>query len=333
MTTEHLRQSDLPQEPTHETFFDRTITPIVQIRNPLVVHAFRQIDRGNFMPPGEEFRVYEDEIIPMGETSSMSQPSLMAVMLDFLELSGSEKVLEIGTASGYNAALLSLCAAEVHTIESDQELATTAQAKLQELRHAHVHVHLGDGAQGLPDQAPFDRIILTAAAREFPQLLFDQLKDGGVIVGPVGETQDYLKLAIGKKAGNTLTVQYSERVSFISLDTSEHGGWNEEAQAKERRYQLEESYIEVAYPWALNRNDLDRVLDEGDDLEPNPECLDILTKHGLTPEQFVNIFKKLGEPENRTRKLLSLHPESFEFLVNMALFTHPPKRDAGISSQ
>ena len=322
---------------TRGIFFDTKIRPIV--RNPLVADAFRRVDRMYFVPPSQEFLAYTNETIPIEYGSTMSQPTLMAVMLDFLDLSGSEKVLEVGTASGYNAALLSLCAAEVHTVEYNETLATKARVKLQELGYTNVSVYTGDGAQGIPDQAPFDRIILTATAREFPQLLFEQLIDGGIIVGPVGENLNTVRLAIGKKEGNILRVQYSGKVGFILLQSSEHGGWSEEAQAR-RDYILEESGIPVEYPEIpddigaqyYQNPDNDTLIDltgEVVDLEPKPECLEILIKHGLSPEQFMQIYRDKGMSDKKTRALLTLHPEPFETVVQMALFisTHSKGMD------
>lgn len=227
-------------DPSHarERFFNLKIQPIVQ--NPLVTAAFERVDRRKFIPVGYKDQAYMDFTISIKEGSSMSQPTLMAEMLDFLELTGSERVLEVGTASGYNAALLACCAATVFTVEHDPELAQKAQETLEELKYSNIYVQAGDGAKGLPEQAPFDRIILTAAAREFPQLLFDQLVDKGVIVAPVGETIGTQQLVIGRKKGNMLELKPVFRVGFVELQTSEHGGFSDEALTKKRTYEITE---------------------------------------------------------------------------------------------
>lgn len=203
-------------DPSHarEAFFFARIQPIV--RNPLVAEAFRIVDRKRFVPAGYKYLAYTDFIVNIGEGSTMSQPTIMATMLDLLELSGKERVLEIGTASGYNAVLLSRCAAEVFTMEYNPALAQKAQAVLAE--YTNVTVQVGDGAMGIPEQAPFDRIILTAAVKEFPQSLFDQLKDQGVVVAPIGEA-DVQQLIVGRKSGNEFQLRPVFNVRFVPLQT------------------------------------------------------------------------------------------------------------------
>lgn len=308
-----------------EVFFESAIKPIVQ--NPLVADAFQSVDRRNFIPPGTDDLAYTDRIIQMEAGSSMSQPTLVAVMLDFLDLTGSEKTLEVGTASGYNAALLAHCSREVHTIEYNETLAKKAKEKLQKLGYTNIYTYAGDGAQGIPEQAPFDRIILTASVREFPQLLFDQLKDGGIMVGPVGETKDTVKLAIGEKDVNILHLQRSETVYFVPLISTEHGGWTEEAQTKKRDYQIDESDVPIAYP-QIPEVDMDDIIYEVENLEPTPECLEVLSKYGLTQNQFVNMFEEMGQAPHKTKRLLSFNPEILDGLVQMAIFAYKSKNES-----
>lgn len=196
---------------------------------PLVRRAFRHVDRAAFAPRKYRKSAYTDEIIDLGEGSSISQPSLVARMVNLLELSGNEKVLEIGTASGYNAAVLSMCAREVVTVEYNRRLAGIAEKRLERFGYENVKVVTGDGALGFKDQAPYDRIIVTAAAREIPGELIRQLKVGGIIVLPVGKDMfAYKSLVVGIKTQNFLVFQNTLRVRFHPLISNAHGGWTEE---------------------------------------------------------------------------------------------------------
>jgi protein-L-isoaspartate(D-aspartate) O-methyltransferase len=123
---------------------------------------------------------------PIGYGQTISQPTVVAIMTEALELTGDERVLEIGTGSGYQAAILSLLAAEVYTIELVNELAEEARGRLRRLGYTNVHVRAGDGYRGWPEQAPFQRILLTAAPDVMPRVLPRQLAEGGVMVAPVG---------------------------------------------------------------------------------------------------------------------------------------------------
>lgn len=200
------------------------------IKNPLVLEAFRQVDRREFAPYRFKSLAYKDKIIPLNNHSSISQPMTTAVMIDHLFLTGKERVLEIGTASGYGAAVLSHCASEVYTVEYDNKLATKAARKLKELGYTGVQVHIGDGALGLAEKAPFDAIIVTAAARDIPKALEEQLAEGGRIVIPVGKDIWNLKLIVGiKYHGILFTKALVEGVHFFPLMSQEHGGWTAEA--------------------------------------------------------------------------------------------------------
>ncbi|MDP2965231.1 MAG: protein-L-isoaspartate(D-aspartate) O-methyltransferase [Pelolinea sp.] len=152
-----------------------------------VLAAMRAVPRHEFVPDQFLEEAYDDHPLPVGEGQTISQPYIVALMTSHLELTGKEKVLEIGTGSGYQAAVLSRLAKEVHTVERIPELASKAEATLKQFGYVNVIVHVGDGSLGWPEAAPYDRIIVTAAAPSVPVALTDQLKVGGRLIIPVGE--------------------------------------------------------------------------------------------------------------------------------------------------
>ena len=151
-----------------------------------VLAAMAEVPRELFLPPDQRRRAYRDGAVRIGEGQTMSQPWIVACMAQLLELDGSETVLEVGTGSGYAAAVLSLLAREVITIERYESLAVTAEQALHELGYDNVVVGVGDGSRGAPEHAPFGGISVTATARDQPpQALFDQLAPGAALVCPV----------------------------------------------------------------------------------------------------------------------------------------------------
>jgi protein-L-isoaspartate(D-aspartate) O-methyltransferase len=165
------------------------------VRDPRVLTALRAIPRHEFVPSEQRRHAYEDRPLPIGEGQTISQPYIVAVMTELLELDGSEKVLEIGTGSGYQTAVLAKLARAVWSIEIVPQLARRAEADLQRLGYANVHVRDGDGYRGWPEQAPFDAIIVTAAPGHIPEPLVAQLALGGRLVLPVGEvSQDLVRV-------------------------------------------------------------------------------------------------------------------------------------------
>ena len=155
---------------------------------PAVIEALRAVPRHRFIAgPVSMEEVYRDGPFPIGHGQTISQPTVVALMTDALRLTGHERVLEIGTGSGYQAAVLSRLAAAVFTIEVVPSLAERARAVLTALGHQNVRFRVGDGYLGWPEQKPFDRIVLTAAPREVPASLLNQLAEGGMLVAPVGE--------------------------------------------------------------------------------------------------------------------------------------------------
>lgn len=159
-----------------------------------VINAMKKTPRHRFVPKKIEKMAYSDRPLPIGEGQTISQPYIVALMTELLELKGKEKVLEIGTGSGYQAAILSQLAGECYSIEIVETLAYSAKAILKQLGYDNVLVKWGDGYQGWPEHAPFDRIIITAAPEEIPQKLITQLKVGGRMVLPVGKWNQELIL-------------------------------------------------------------------------------------------------------------------------------------------
>ena len=159
------------------------------IRDAAVLRAMREVPRESFLPPEMARLAYEDSPLPIEAGQTISQPYIVAYMIEALELSGKERVLEIGTGSGYAAAVLSRCAAEVYTVERIPLLADGARNRLQSLGYSNVKVLHADGTLGWREQAPYDAIVVTAGAPEVPAELLEQLGPGGRLVIPVGPSQ------------------------------------------------------------------------------------------------------------------------------------------------
>ena len=151
-----------------------------------VLAAMGRVPRELFVPPGLRDRAYEDAALPIGAGQTISQPYMVARICEALELKGEERVLDVGTGSGYQAAVLAELAAEVDTIERIPELGERARATLEQAGYGRVRVHVGDGSRGLPGRAPFDAIAVAAAAPDLPRTLYEQLEPRGRLVVPVG---------------------------------------------------------------------------------------------------------------------------------------------------
>src|SRR5262245_33664784 len=171
------------------------------IRDHRVLEAMRRIPREAFLPEEVDHEAYLDCALPIDCQQTISQPIIVAMMTEALQLSGEEKVLEIGTGCGYQAAILAELAAVVFSIERHAELAQQAKERLRELGYQNVLVRNGDGSLGWPEEAPFDRIIVTAAAEEVPPALWQQLREGGILVGPFGPPYDQALYAMHKIGG------------------------------------------------------------------------------------------------------------------------------------
>jgi protein-L-isoaspartate(D-aspartate) O-methyltransferase len=174
------------------------------------------VPRHLFVPEDLRKQAYQDRALPIAEGQTISQPFIVALMLQSLELSGDERVLEIGTGSGYAAAVLSMLAAEVYTVERWPALAEAAERRLHDLGYANVHVFAGDGTAGLPAYAPFDAICVAAAAPWTPQPLREQLGEGGRLIIPVGGRNEQLLLRMTRSGGEIRTERLSG-VRFVPL--------------------------------------------------------------------------------------------------------------------
>jgi len=174
------------------------------INCPRVLQAMQDVPRELFMPPDLTGDAYDDGPRPIGHGQTISQPYTVAFGVEALGLDGHEKVLEIGTGSGYAAAVLAQLAASVHTIERIPELAGTAAQHLQQAGITNVTVHTGDGSQGLLSEAPFDAIIAAAGAPSLPQNYSDQLSDGGRIVLPIGPMHQQSMMRFTKRSGRLI---------------------------------------------------------------------------------------------------------------------------------
>jgi protein-L-isoaspartate(D-aspartate) O-methyltransferase len=171
------------------------------IKDDRVLAAMARVPREKFVPADERGDAYEDGPLPIGFDQTISQPYIVAFMTEQLRLKSSDRLLEIGTGSGYQAAVLAELVANVYTIEIVEPLAKTAEATLQRLGYKNVHLRVGDGYQGWPEEAPFDAIIVTCAPDKVPQPLVDQLKDDGRMVIPVGERFAQQLYLLEKKNG------------------------------------------------------------------------------------------------------------------------------------
>lgn len=185
------------------------------IKDKRLLQAMRKVKRHLFMPFMYRVWAYEDRPLPIGEGQTISQPYIVALMTELLELQGNEKVLEIGTGSGYQAAVLAELAKEVYTIEILQPLAKRAERLLKTLGYQNIQVKRGDGFLGWPEHAPFDAIIVTCAPEEIPAPLTEQLAEGGRLVIPVGTHWQELKVV--KKAGTKQVITNVIPVSFVPM--------------------------------------------------------------------------------------------------------------------
>lgn len=192
------------------------------IRDSRVIEAFRKVPRHLFLDEALWPQAYDDHPLPIGEKQTISQPYIVALMTETLELTGKERVLEIGTGSGYQTAILAELAEEVYSIERIPSLAKRARKVLDNLKYANIIIRIGDGTNGLKEYSPYYGIIVTAAAREAPDPLLQQLDIGGRLIIPIGDeySQD-LKIYV-KEAEDTYTEDSLGGCRFVKL-IGEHG--------------------------------------------------------------------------------------------------------------
>ena len=189
-----------------------------------VLSAMRDLPRHLFVPPGLRAAAYGDHPLPIGSGQTISQPYIVAVMTELLEVGPQDRVLEIGSGSGYQAAILGKLAGEVWSIERLPEIAVMARQNLAKVDAGNVHVVAANGTLGLPDRAPFDAIIITAGTPSIPQPLFDQLADGGRLVAPVGG-RELQFLVVYTRQGDEIIHRSWGAVCFVPL-IGRHG-WEE----------------------------------------------------------------------------------------------------------
>ncbi|MDI1323572.1 MAG: protein-L-isoaspartate(D-aspartate) O-methyltransferase [Algoriphagus sp.] len=185
------------------------------IHNPSVLNAMRKVPRHQLVPGNVRHLAYEDGPLPIGYGQTISQPYIVAFMTEAIDPKPCMKVLEIGTGSGYQAAVLGEIVAEVYTIEIVEPLGTKAQKDLEKLGYKNVHVRVGDGYKGWPEQAPFDAIIVTAAPEKVPQPLIDQLKEGGKMIIPVGSNANTQELRLLEKRKGKIRTTSLLPVRFV----------------------------------------------------------------------------------------------------------------------
>ena len=193
------------------------------VRDPEVLSAMRKVPRHLFIPGDLRYQAYEDHPVRIGEGQTISQPYIVALMTEALELEGGERVLEIGTGSGYQAAVLAEIVREVYSIEIKEVLAGRSREVLDSLGYSRVVTKWDDGYSGWPEYAPFDRIIVTAAVDHVPPPLLDQLAPGGRMILPLGDPYGYQQLALVEKEDEGFTVRHITGVLFVPMTGQARG--------------------------------------------------------------------------------------------------------------
>ncbi len=186
------------------------------IRDERLLSAMAEVPREAFIAAEDASKAYGDFPLPIGAGQTISQPYIVAAMLEKLELRPRDRVLEVGTGTGYEAAILGELATEVWTVERQPELAENARVILQKLEYANVNVLQADGSRGLAEEAPFDKILVAAAAPRVPQNLIEQLADGGRMIVPVG-TRAEQQLQLLRKVGDEIVIEREDLCRFVPL--------------------------------------------------------------------------------------------------------------------
>ena len=186
------------------------------IRDLRVLAAMREVPRHEFVFESLQGDAYEDHPLPIGAGQTISQPYIVAIMLKHLDLQATDRILEVGTGSGYVAALLSRMCAEVYSMERHPQLAGSAESTLRQLGYSNVKITVGDGTQGWPEYAPYDAILVSAATAEMPPALFAQLREGGRMIVPVGSFISQ-ELQLIRKVGGQVMAELLEGCRFVPL--------------------------------------------------------------------------------------------------------------------
>jgi len=194
------------------------------VRDPRVLAAMRKVARHLFVGESLVERAYDDTPLPIGDQQTISQPYIVALMAEALELTGVERVLEIGTGSGYEAAILAELSAEIYSVERIPRLAERAIAVLDSIGYRNVHVEVRDGSTGWPEAAPFEAVVMSAAAREIPRPLVEQLVNGGRFVLPMGDENTQMLVRL-RKTGEGLQEECLGECRFVKLIGAY--GWEE----------------------------------------------------------------------------------------------------------
>jgi len=197
------------------------------IKDGRVLEVFRRLKREKFVPPEVQKDAYEDFPLPIGEGQTISQPYMVALMTQCLELRGEERVLEIGTGSGYQTAVLAELAKEVYSVERINSLAQRTGKLLRKLGYTNIRILVANGTLGWEEFSPYDRILVTAGAKEVPQPLLSQLKEGGIMVIPVGDMYSQ-ELEVIRKEEDSIKTETVEKCVFVPL-IGMHG-WKESAE-------------------------------------------------------------------------------------------------------
>jgi protein-L-isoaspartate(D-aspartate) O-methyltransferase len=215
--------ADIFPEESTDVFLQKRMQMVeIQLRgrdivNEKVLDVMGSVPRHKFVDESLWNEAYADYPLPIGEGQTISQPYVVALMTQALNLTGSEKVLEIGTGSGYQAAVLAEIVKEVYTVEIREKLADMAENSLSNLGYANVHVKCSDGYFGWEEHAPYDAIIITCAVNHIPPPLISQLKDGGRLILPLGPTTYYQSLTLLQKTDEGLSSEYITSVAFVPM--------------------------------------------------------------------------------------------------------------------
>lgn len=211
---------------SHEQFIEEVIKPLGV--SPATLDAFSRVDRAEFIPEGIECDPYTDDVIVLNEDSIISLPSIVASTIELLDIQKTDTVFELGTASGYNAAVTSFLAKEVHTIDIDPRLATLARTSIEAAGIENIEVYTGDGLSGTPLEKRFNKMVLTVAVKSAPSALLDRLPEGGMLVAPVVRNFPDSMMTRYTKSEGELQVEEVFWCRFVPVMSESPGGYKKE---------------------------------------------------------------------------------------------------------